>query len=75
MIPARYETLLFQFLISGMMSCLVSGMVTFLNLGTIGFEITLWFNAWMIAWSVAFPTIVIMSPAVRALIKRLVKTT
>lgn len=75
MIPARYETLLFQFLISGMMSCLVSGMVSFINLGTDGFEFALWFNAWMIAWPVAFPTIVIMSPVVKSFTKVIIKTT
>ena len=74
MIPARYEMLLFQFLISGMMSCLVSGMVSFINLGTDGFEFMLWFEAWLIAWSIAFPTIVVMSPAIRLLTKSLIKT-
>lgn len=73
MIPARYETLLFQFFISAMMSCLVSGMVSYINLGASGFEFGLWLKAWMIAWSVAFPTIVIMSPLVRKTVKRMIK--
>ena len=75
MIPARYEMILFQFLISAVMSCLVSGMVSVINLGVDGFQFLLWFEAWIIAWSIAFPTIVVMSPAIRTLTKSLIKTT
>ena len=72
MIPARYETILFQFIISAMMSCLVSGTVTFINLGVPGVAVMLWLKAWIIAWSIAFPAIVVLSPLARKLVKRLI---
>lgn len=72
MIPARYETILFQFIISAMMSCLVSGTVTFINLGTSGFAVMLWLKAWIIAWSIAFPAIVALSPLAKKLVRRLI---
>lgn len=73
MIPARYEAILFKFLISAIMSLLVSGMVSFINLGASGFSFSLWVKAWLIAWSVAFPSIVVMSPVVGKLVKKLIK--
>ena len=74
MISARYETLLFQFLISAIMSCLVSATVSLINLGFDAFEFLRWFETWMIAWSVAFPSIVITSPVVGKIVKKLIKS-
>ncbi|MGI9353444.1 MAG: DUF2798 domain-containing protein [Rhizobiaceae bacterium] len=74
MLPKKYETVVFQFLISGVMSFLVSGTATLRLTGFDGFTITAWISAWLPAWAVAYPTIVILTPAIRKVAEILVKT-
>lgn len=71
MIPARYAPLLFAFILSGVMSLLVSGVATLRALGLVEGIIGLWITAWLPSWSVAFPTAFIVAPIARRLVARM----
>ncbi len=68
MIPARLAPVLFGFLLSGMMSFLVSGVATLRALGPIEGFAWYWFTAWLPAWGVAFPAVLVVAPVARRLV-------
>ena len=71
MIPARFASLTFSFLLSILMSCLVSG-VTVLNTAGLGNEFSsLWMMAWFKSWIVAFPAISILAPLTRRFVRKI----
>ena len=73
MIPPRFAPIMFGFLVSGMMSLIVSGIAT---LRAIGWDAGLgasWIHAWAISWAIAFPTILIVSPIVRRFVAAITK--
>ena len=47
MIPARYEHMLFGFVLSGLMSCIVSGISTLRAAGLVEGFAGLWLSAWV----------------------------
>lgn len=55
------------------MSLIVSGIVTYKNVGAVHDFLTIWRNGWFFAWAVAFPAVLIVAPAVRRLLRYLVK--
>lgn len=73
MIPAKFERLVFAFLMSLFMSFLMSGVITLINLGLVENFISLWFSAYWRAFIVAFPIIFVVAPFVRKLTIRLIK--
>ncbi|WP_299672266.1 DUF2798 domain-containing protein [uncultured Roseobacter sp.] len=73
MIPARYQHILFGFILSGLMSFMVSGIATFRSLGLIDGFFMLWITNWLPSWSVAFPTLLIVSPLTRRLVAKLTR--
>lgn len=72
MIPKKYEQILFAFLMSLKMSLIMSGVITYINLGLPENFLILWFNAWYKAFIVAFPAILLVGPSVRKSISLLV---
>lgn len=72
MIPARYAPILFGLILSGLMSCLVSGIATLRAAEALdsGFP-ALWLGAWLSSWAVAFPTVLLVAPLTRRLVGRL----
>ncbi|MEO6300169.1 MAG: DUF2798 domain-containing protein [Paracoccaceae bacterium] len=71
MIPARYAPILFGFLLSGMMSCIVSGLSTFRALG-MGPEFAgLGMGNWAVSWATAFPVVLVVAPVTRRIVARL----
>ena len=74
MIPSRAAPILFAFIVSGLMSCVVSGVSTFSAI----LEMANFFEAWMVAWgkswAVAFPTILIVVPLARKLVTKITTT-
>lgn len=72
-IPRRYEFPVFGFLLSGMMSFIVSGIATLINAGPVRALPALWIASWLPAWSVAFPTLLLVAPLVRRALTRLVR--
>ncbi|WP_299287806.1 DUF2798 domain-containing protein [uncultured Tateyamaria sp.] len=68
MIPARYAHIAFGFLLSGMMSFLVSGISTFLTLGPISGFFGAWTGAWLPSWAAAFPIVLVVAPIARRIV-------
>ena len=72
MIPARHAPILFGFILSGLMSCIVSGLSTLRALGLEEF-LGNWMGNWAISWAVAFPVVLVMAPIARRIVARLVR--
>ena len=74
MIPARYAPVLFGFILSGLMSCIVSGISTLRAIGPGAEMIAPWMTSWGFSWAVAFPVILFMAPITRKLVAGFVRT-
>lgn len=72
-IPARWRSVVFAFLLSGLMTLLVSGLTTAINLGLDGFTASLWLAAFIRAWPITFPSVLVVAPIVQRLVGHLVK--
>ncbi|WP_425091422.1 DUF2798 domain-containing protein [Tropicimonas sp. S265A] len=71
MIPARFAPSLFALILSGVMSCVVSGVVSLKALGPVDGFLGIWIEAWLFAWAVAFPSALLVAPVARKLVARL----
>ena len=70
----RFAPVLFGFVLSALMSFIVSGVATLLNAGP-GVEfVSLWLGAWLASWFVAFPTVLFVAPLARRLVGTLIKS-
>ncbi len=67
MISAKYLQQVQAFLLSGFMSFIMSGAITFINLGMVPGFAGIWLHAWIIAYAIAFPTILMVFPFARRL--------
>lgn len=72
MIPAHFAPLLFGFILSGLMSWLVSGVAISRNVGFGDGLMQLWLNAWLPSWLIAFPTVLVLAPLARRIVSRVV---
>jgi len=72
MIPARFEPVAFVFVLSGLMSFLVSGISTVRATGLVEAFPSLWFSAWLTSWIVAFPVALVVVPVARRMVQRLI---
>lgn len=72
MIPKKYGPMLFSFILSGLMSLLVSGIATFRAAGFVDGTSTLWASAWIAAWLVAFPAVMLVAPLTQKVVRALV---
>ena len=72
MIPARFAPIVFGFILSGFMSCMVSGIATYRVLDDGAPFFADWFNAWIVSWVIAFPTVLVVAPITRRLVAKLV---
>ena len=73
MIPPRFAPIAFGFILSGLMSFIVSGIAI---IRTTGWESGLfgaWIGAWLTSWLVAFPTVLFAAPFARRIVAKLVK--
>ena len=75
MIPKKYGPMLFSLLLSGLMSLLVSGIATLRATGIVDGVLALWASAWLTAWFVAFPTIMLVAPFTQKIVGALVTKT
>ncbi|HRE15576.1 MAG TPA: DUF2798 domain-containing protein [Rhodocyclaceae bacterium] len=71
-LPSRFAPILFGFVLSGLMSCIVSGIATLRAVGLVTTFPQLWVGAWLTAWAVAFPIVLFAAPLTRRLVQRLV---
>ncbi|KEJ90486.1 DUF2798 domain-containing protein [Sulfitobacter donghicola] len=72
MIPAKFAPVLFGFILSGLMSCIVSGIATFRALDGNGPFMEAWMTSWMFSWMVAFPTVLVVAPIARRIVAAIV---
>jgi len=73
MLPAKFAPILFSFILSIMMSCVVSGIATYNVLGLLDGFFNFWMMAWLKSWLVAFPSILVVAPLTRRLVGKLTK--
>ena len=71
MIPARYANLLFSFLLSGMMSLLITGLTVLRTRGLSEGLVEAWLWGWINGWAVAFPLVLVLAPATRRMVRAL----
>ena len=71
-LPKKYEHLAFGFMLSGMMSCLVSGFATLISLGLSPQFPLMWLKAWLPSWALAFPVVLVVAPFVRRVLSGIV---
>lgn len=72
-LPHRAQPYVFGFLLSGLMSLLVSGVATARSVGLPPDFMALWMSAWLTSWAIAFPAVLVVAPITRRLVARLVK--
>lgn len=68
MINRKYITQVFSFFMAFFMSGLMSFMVSLINMGYVESIFFIWIKAWVIAFFIAFPTILLISPYVEKLV-------
>lgn len=66
-IPARHANLVMPFLLSVLMTCVVSLISTLRGVGFTSRLLDLWPSAWGLSWLVAFPTLLLVLPLVKKL--------
>lgn len=69
----RFAPFVFGFVLSALMSLIVSGIATFRNAGPVDEFVTLWLGAWLPSWFVAFPTVLVVAPLARRFVALFVK--
>jgi hypothetical protein len=72
MFAKKYAPVLFGFILSGLMSLLVSGIATVRAIGMAPDIVGTWMGGWLTAWAVAFPIVLIVAPLAQRLVRRLV---
>ncbi len=73
MLSARYVPVAFGFVLSLLMSFLVSGISTFRTAGLADQFMALWLGAWLPSWLIAFPVALVVAPVTRRIVNGLVK--
>jgi Protein of unknown function (DUF2798) len=73
MLPARFAPALFGLILSGLMSCIVSGLSTLRAAGVTEGVLGLWLGNWAVSWAIAFPTVLVVAPLTRRIVARLVR--
>jgi hypothetical protein len=72
-IPRRFQAIVFGFLLSGLMTLIVSAVTTARNVGIDDDFVRRWLSAFSTAWPVTFPTATLVAPFVRRLVERMVE--
>ncbi|ENX47027.1 DUF2798 domain-containing protein [Acinetobacter oleivorans] len=72
-LPNRYTSIVLPFLLSIIMTFVVSMVSTLRSLGLEEFSIYVWMSAWVISWLIAFPTLLLVLPVVRKITAILVQ--
>lgn len=72
MIPARFARAIFSLIMSGLMSCIVTGIATVKAIGLGPNTLSDWMASWLFCWPIAFTVILLLAPSVQRLVNRLV---
>lgn len=73
-LPARWAGILMPLVLSVMMTCVISAIVTLLGFGPSAEFLRRWPVSWGASWLVAFPTLLLVLPVVRRIVGLLVET-
>lgn len=65
MIPYRFVPIVFGFVLSSLMSLVVSGIATVRAFGPVDGFAGLWLHAWLPSWAVALPLVLLIAPLAR----------
>lgn len=71
-LPARFTLPVTGFILSGIMTIIISGISTLLALRPGAEFLARWPVAWITSWIIAFPTVLVVLPMVRRLVARIV---
>jgi hypothetical protein len=71
-LPARFTLPVTGFILSGIMTIMISGISTLLALGPGAEFLARWPIAWLSSWVIAFPTVLVVLPIVRRIVARIV---
>ncbi len=63
-----YQNIVFGFFMALLMSCFMSLVISIFNIGFVDNILYIWLRAWAFAFTVAFPTVIVVTPAVRKLV-------
>ena len=67
MVSVKYIHQVQALLLSGFMSFIMSGAITLINLGVVEHFLKIWFHAWLVAYAIAFPSVLLVFPFARKL--------
>ena len=70
----RYAHFVTPFLISLLMTCIISLVSTLTGMGVVPGLLRIWLSAWVASWLVAFPTLIFVLPLVRKVTAAIVDT-
>ncbi|HXD43545.1 MAG TPA: DUF2798 domain-containing protein [Pseudolabrys sp.] len=73
MISARFAPIAFGFVLSCLMSLVVSGISTARTAGLIEGFAKVWMGAWLPSWLIAFPIVLVVAPVARRIVGGLVR--
>jgi hypothetical protein len=71
-LPARFAPIVMPFVLSILMTAVVSVISTLRSLGPTSAFLAIWPGAWGLSWLVAFPTLLVVLPLVRRIVAWLV---
>ena len=73
-LPASLHHVMLPFVLSVLMTCIVSGVATWHNLGLVANFASVWLGAWVFSWTIAFPALLLVLPLVRRIVAAIVET-
>lgn len=73
-LPARYAGIVMPFVLSLLMTFVVSAIATLRSLGFTPDFAGIWMSAWGLSWLIAFPTLLLVLPLVRKIVGLVVET-
>lgn len=72
-IPIKYYRFVFSFMMATCMSFVISGALTYINLGLVDDFIGIWLLGWGKSFVVAYPTLLMLFPVVSKVAKAICK--
>ena len=72
-LPARFHAIALPFVLSILMTCVVSGVSTWRAVGIVPDFTRIWMSAWALSWAVAFPVVMFVLPLSRRIVAALVE--
>ena len=73
-LPASYAKWVMPFILSVLMTCIVSLISTLRTIGPVAGFAAIWMNAWAWSWLFAFPVLLLILPLVRKATAAIVET-